>query len=250
MLKTLAGIILVNTWGIVVAQKIENVKATSSEEQIIVTYDLIGAQQGQEFRIQLYSSVDNFSTAVLKVTGDIGNRIPAGAQRRIVWNSKEELNDFKGEITLEVRGEALASLVPQAETPPVVSSSISPYSIKSPGSSSHKRGKSLTIIWSGGTSADNLSLELLQDNVLQQKLTDTNNDGSFVWQVPPKMKTGRYQVKLKGPDGDATSTTFRIKPKVPWILKLLPVAGVGYLVVKLVGGGNGSSDLPEPPEPN
>jgi hypothetical protein len=232
------------------AQKIENVTAASSEEQIIITYDLIGAQPGQEFRIQMYSSVDNFGAAVLKVTGDIGNRIPAGTQRRIVWNSKEELNNFKGEVTLEVRGEALASLVPQVEKPVTTSSSISPYSIKSPWSTSHKRGKALTIIWSGGTPVDNVSLELLKESVPQQKLTDTKNNGNYQWEVPSKMKTGNYQVKLKGPNGETTSTAFRIKPKVPLILKLLPVAGVGYLVVKLLSGGGGDDELPEPPEPN
>ena len=109
------------------AQKIENVRATSTDDQIIVTYDLIGATEGQEFRIQLYSSVDNFKSALIKVTGDIGNRIPSGKQRRIIWNSKEELNNLKAEVILEVRGEALAPIVTPVEKPVTSTAPISPY---------------------------------------------------------------------------------------------------------------------------
>lgn len=231
------------------AQKIENVRATATEDQIIVTYDLIGATAGQEFRIQLYSSVDNFSSALLKVTGDIGNRIPAGLQRRIVWNSREELKNVKAEVTLEVRGEALAPLVPQVEKPVVSTATIAPYSVRSPGGAGVRRGKTISIIWSGGAAEENISLDLLQNDAVQQKITVMKNSGNYQWSIPSKMKTGHYQVKLTGPNGDATSNTFKIKPKVGLMIKLLPVLAAGGVAAVLLSGSKKSKDLPEPPIP-
>ena len=232
------------------AQKIENVRATTTDDQIIVTYDLIGATEGQEFRIQLYSSVDNFKSALIKVTGDIGNRIPSGTQRRIIWNSKEELNNLKAEVILEVRGEALAPILPQVEKPVTSTASISPYSIRSPGGIGVKRGKAVSVIWSGGAPDDNVSLELLKNDVPQQKLIAMKNSGNYQWTIPSKTKTGSYKIKLVGANGEATSSSFKIKPKVGLLVKLLPVVGAGVLVAVLLGKDKGPSDLPEPPIPN
>src|SRR5882762_1847745 len=85
------------------AQKVENVRAAASGEQIIITYDLTGVKSDQRFKVNLYSSHNNFASPVQQVTGDVGDNIAAGKDKRIAWNAKSELSNFKGNLSFEVR---------------------------------------------------------------------------------------------------------------------------------------------------
>lgn len=237
------------------AQRIDNVRAQSIGDQIIVNYDLVGSQEGQEFRIELYSSVDNFATAVFRVTGDVGPRVRSGTQRRIIWDSKAELTDYKGAVTLEIRGEPLAAL-PTANTNPTSTQTQvtqtpvnNTMNFRSPSGGSVKRGKPMTISWTGGVLSDNITLDLLKGGARDRQLSQMTNIGSYQWSVPPKMDKGYYQVRLQSPGGEITSAEFQIKPKIPLVVKVLPaVAIVAVLVVILTGGDDKGDDLPTPPD--
>ncbi|MCX7638767.1 MAG: hypothetical protein N2044_13065, partial [Cyclobacteriaceae bacterium] len=59
--------------------------------KIIVHYDLESANPNHEFTINLFSSKDNFSAPLTKVTGDVGNEIKPGKDKKIVWDVVSEL---------------------------------------------------------------------------------------------------------------------------------------------------------------
>jgi len=242
MYRILYSFALFLLWGNLSAQKIENVKATINGDDIIITYDLSGTE-GQEFKINLYASNSNFSKPIVKASGDIGNRITPGKDKRVVWNAKNEIPDYKGDLVIEVRGEA-----------GVVSSSVRPLSFLSPSGGGVKRGKMMNISWSGGSPSESIELNLLKDGAVTQKISEQGNNGVYSWQVPQGTKAGTYQLRLiGGASGEVTSANFKIKPKVSLLVKVLPVVAVGAAAAVLLGGGGGSSkttDLPTPPEPN
>lgn len=228
------------------AQKIENVKATVHGDDIIITYDLSG-KDGQEFKINLYASNSNFSKPIVKASGDIGSKITPGKDKRVVWNAKNEISDYRGDLVIEVRGEP--GVISSSPT-----SSVRPLSFLSPAGSGVKRGKTLNVSWTGGSPSENVELNLIKDGVVKEKLSSQNNNGVYFWQVPKGTKTGTYQLKLSGnTSGEATSSNFKVKPKVSLLLKVLPVIAVVGVVAAVAGGGGGTepkaADLPIPPEP-
>lgn len=75
------------------SQEIENVKAMQSNNKIVVYYKLGSAKFNQTFRVSLYYSTDNGKTYVgplQKVTGDVGEGISRGANKKINWNLFDE----------------------------------------------------------------------------------------------------------------------------------------------------------------
>ena len=233
------------------AQKVDNVRAAASGELIIITYDLSGTKPEERFKVKLYSSHNNFVSPVQQVTGDVGDNIVAGKDRRIAWSAKDEMKDFKGSLSFEVRADLIIpSVVP--ETTPVT-----PSQFSFGGLSSVKRGSNMQMSWSGGSTTENVKLELLKEAVPQQTVMNSRNTGSYSWSVPSNMKPGTYQLKITGTAGNAVSSGFSIKHKVPTLLKVLPVVVIGGVVAATAGGGGGGGtttppkvDLPIPSEPN
>src|SRR5687767_5727712 len=89
---------------IVYAQKMAVKKVEVAGDKIIVHYDLEDSNPNNEYQVNLYSSQNNFATALAKVTGDVGIEVKAGSGKKIVWSAKEEIGPYKGKISLEVRG--------------------------------------------------------------------------------------------------------------------------------------------------
>lgn len=102
------------------SQQIMNVKFTQSGNQIIITYDITGSQPGQIFdNVQVYSSLDNFSSPLRSVKGDIGT-VTAGAGKRITWDVLSDRESLSTSISFEVRATPRAS---KAAAPASVSKS-------------------------------------------------------------------------------------------------------------------------------
>ncbi|MBK5279048.1 MAG: hypothetical protein JJE09_09330, partial [Bacteroidia bacterium] len=188
MQRILACFILVFFWESLAAQTIDNVKATVNGDDIIITYDLSG-KDGQEFKINLYASNTNFSKPIVKAFGDLGSKISPGKDKRVVWNAKNEIPEYKGDLVIEVRGEA--GVVSS-------SSSVRPLSFLSPSGGSVKRGKIMSISWSGGAPSENVELNLLKGGAVVQKISNQGNNGVYSWLVPKGTKTGAYQLKVTG----------------------------------------------------
>jgi len=96
------------------AQRIENVLVTQINKTIEVTYDLLGLESGQTARVTLYCSEDggnSWGRALTKATGDVGEGIPAGLGKRIVWQVLDERERLSGDrIVFEVRAMPITTL--------------------------------------------------------------------------------------------------------------------------------------------
>jgi hypothetical protein len=79
---------------------------------VIVHYSLDdGGINGRQFLVQLYSSQDNFTTPLTRVSGDFGPEVTAGFDKKIVWDITKELGGFNGNISLELRGRVYVPFV-------------------------------------------------------------------------------------------------------------------------------------------
>jgi hypothetical protein len=229
------------------SQKIDNVRREIQDGEVIIHYDLLGADTSQVFEVRLYSIIENYKQRLYRGEGDIGRDIKAGTNKRIIWNNKEELTsyrvkdmDFELEITIIY----------------------SPIIFKSPISNAqYKRGNPVRIDWIGGENFEKLRVELFQNNVKIRNLGSITNRGSHVWKIPNNLSPDAgYQIKLtresKSDDGTFTPK-FAVTRRIPTYIKLIPAAAVGvagltYLIISNIGGGGKDTDddiLPAPVNP-
>ena len=233
------------------AQQVSNVNARLSGENVIITYDLVGAKVGQKFRIELYSSHDNYQSPLKEVSGDVGENQLGGSGKQITWRAKQELHVFSGNVTFEVRSTI----------------TFSPIQITSPtSSSSFKTGSSLPVKWSGGMPNSTLQLELLKSNSLSRTIGTTANTGLYTWPIPKDLEKGSdFSLKMYDPSDRANteivSSNFVIKGAGSPAKFLIPLAVVGAgagVFLALKGGGPEDpvinppieESLPSPPDPS
>ena len=124
------------------SQKIGSLKAAAQGDKIIITYDLTGGVSGDKYNISIFASFNNFSSPLHRVTGDVGKGIIEGTGKRIEWESKTELGNFKGQLSFEVQAEVIPAFTLQTKT------------------TSFKRGKTQSIQWRGGDPNQNVKIEL------------------------------------------------------------------------------------------
>lgn len=242
-----AFIFLICCAGTAVAQTIENVRASFDGKNVIITYDLGFSDPNQKFKVTLFSSHDNFGRPLSLVSGDIGQAVIVGKSNRVVWDVKNTLpGDFDGEIIFKMTASVVAA-------PKLI--------LKSLQKSSFKRGQSIVLHWEGAYPSDKLNIELFKNDVLKDRIaTGEQNKQSFTWQMPKKQKTGSdYQIKIYSearPGEPAVSQNFRVKPKVPLLVKVLPFLVAGGVIAAISGGGGEGpvvvveDDLPGPIKPN
>jgi len=196
------------------AQTIENVKAVFQDGKVIVNYDL-KADPNTSFFIELYASHNNYNLPILLAQGDIGKEVKPGLQKKVVWDVKSDLKNYKGEITFELHAEP----------------ALLPWAIKQP--AGLKRGKTGTIQWQGGKANQQVNLELYQGTNKVQAITASpvSNTKKYDWNLPSSLKTGGgYTIKLSSGNESVTSASFKINSKIPLVVKLLPIVVVGALI--------------------
>src|SRR6186713_2737539 len=86
------------------AQTVTIKKVELNGEKVIVYYDLEDSNPNNEYLMSLYSSKDNFATALTKVSGDVGMEVKPGIGKRMEWNIMQEYGGYKGKLALEVKG--------------------------------------------------------------------------------------------------------------------------------------------------
>lgn len=236
----IAGLFLIILPGY--SQKIDNITAEFDGERIIITYDLETGKPNDKFNVVLKSSHDNYAKPLKFLMGDAGSNVLPGTKNRIIWDVKNELpSDFNGNVTIKFEVEAIIPLVIEEK---------SSLSAKPLMKNSYKRGTELKVDWTGGMRSNNIKVDLFKDNNFSETITTVPNDKrTFTWNIPKKQKKGSYFLRLS--DGSDISPTqiFTIKPKTPFIVKVLPVLAVGagvYFLVSGDGGGKTEPDLPEP----
>jgi hypothetical protein len=233
------------------SQKLENLRASFDGEKMVITYDLLFADPAQKFRVTLYSSHDNYARPLSLVTGDVGESVAPGVTNRVVWDVRNSLPpNFDAEVTIKIK-------TSKAAAADVVKLSLKPFD-----KSVYKKGESVAILWVGGSSSDQVNIDLLKGSkVVKRVVEKTPNAQRYTWQIPKNEKAGKgYVLRVSS----ATTTTelsnsqfFVIKPRIPLIVKILPVVVIGGVVAVLAGKKGGGpanddteEDLPGPVKPN
>jgi len=224
------------------AQQVSISKVELIGNKVIITYDLEDSSPNHEYLISLYASKDNFSSPLAKVSGDVGVGVKPGIMKSIEWRITEEYYAYKGILSLEIKGRVFIPVV------------------KLEGSgmkSMYKRGKSYHIVWHPGDRSGQVNVELYKGNERISGERNLANNGSYTWHVPPKTKTGKdYHMRFsnsKNPEEIVFSKPFKIAPKIPLLVKILPAAAIGGAILFIGGnsGGGASEDsaIPNPPVP-
>lgn len=214
------------------AQKVAVKKVELAGERIIVYYDLEDSNPNNDYQIFLYSSQNNFTTALSHVSGDIGNEVRPGANRKIIWNIREELGPYKGKLSLEVRGQVYAPFV-----------KLQNFDTER----KYKRGKSYPVTWKANSQTP-VHIELYKGS--QRIVGETNhpNNGVYSISLPARAKKGKdYRLKFtdsRNSDEIIYTGYFKVVPKVPLLLKVLPVlaAGGAAIVMQVAGGAETPPD--------
>jgi hypothetical protein len=212
-------------------------------EKIIVHYDLDDSNLNNEYTLDLYTMRDNFSTALLRVKGDIGSEVKPGKNKKVEWSVFDEWGSYTGIIAVEIRGKVFTPIVKFQE-----------FNIEK----KYKRGKSYPLTWRPGNT-NPINIELFKGNQRISGEVNHPNSGSSLLSIPADAAKGDdYRVKVtdtKNPNGIVYTESFQVVPKIPLLIKVIvPLAVVGGAVAGLAGGGGGSGepvvdDLELPPFP-
>jgi len=237
-MKTFTVLILIGSSFLVKAQEFSIKKVELTSEAVILHYDLIDTVRARTYTVNLYSSKDSYLAPLQKVKGDAGLEVRPGVNKKIVWNSKEELGTtFRGDIELEVRGRAYI-----------------PF-IKFDGFQDEqviKRGKPKTMIWSGGTRQNILNFSLYKGDEYIDVIPNVANSGNYDMIIPTSVKPGNGYYFLvsdsKNKDQVMKTNTFKVKRKVPLGLKALPLVAIGA-AIPFLGGSSGPGELDMPNDP-
>lgn len=90
--------------GICAAQRITHVTPQAVGTKIILHYNIEEFNDDQIFEVALYSSLDNYSTALQNVSGNgVGGNVAGGIERVIIWDVLKDVPQLKGECAFEVR---------------------------------------------------------------------------------------------------------------------------------------------------
>lgn len=210
------------------AQNLTNLSAVQQGNEVVVTYHLDG-EKGKAYTVTLYASNDNFAAPLRLVQGDVAaKRVLPGSNKTIKWRVLDELKTFDGEISFEIRA------VPAIPLFSKIMSSAAKV----------KRGKEITITWAGGLPKEQVTVELVSgDQTVPASITD--NNGRLLFSVPKKMKTGTYTIHLSQAGEITTGNVVAVQPRIPLLLKVLPVVVVGSVIALLP---KSPSEFPEPPD--
>jgi len=207
-------------------------------DKINLYYDLVDSVSSRTYTIALYSSHDNFVLPVQKANGDLGLEVKPGRNKKIVWNAKEELGaGFDGKVGLEVRGRLYIPFVRLEGL--------------------NKKLKRLTpteITWSGGTQQNILNFDLYRGEERVTRFANIANVGHYILTIPTTVKPGKgYRFKItdtRNKDQIVNSAPFKVKRKIPLLMKAIPVALIGVGTYLVVSGNKGRREIPDPTIPD
>lgn len=210
------------------SQEVQITSLQAKGSNVIVQYNLIDERIDRSYSIRLYTSLDNYIQPVELVTGDVGIDIPVGANKKMIWNAKEELGDeFSDGIKLEIKGQ---QYVPFIELDGIEEGMVI------------KRNKAQDIRWTGGRGDNILTLELYKGDRLVRGFGELPNTGNATMKIPSSVKPGkRYRYRIsdkRNRDEVVFSPSFDVQRKFPLWIKLGSGAALGtfgyFLIQSLI----------------
>lgn len=212
------------------AQKATIQKIELAGAYVVVHYDLDDNNPNNEYQINLYASKDKYSAPLTKVSGDVGPEVKPGVGRTIRWNLLEEYGNYKGKLSLEVRGRVFVPFVKLRNFD---------------AQKVYKRGKSYEVNWRPGNT-NPIHIELYKGTQKVSGELNHPNNGKSTISIDSHTKPGKdYRLKItdsKKLDEVVYSDYFRIAPKIPFLVKLIPALGVAGGLAFVAGSGGGGGD--------
>jgi len=221
------------------AQDFNIKKVEQVGDKINLYYDLLDSTDvtRRTYTIALYSSRDSYTTPLTKVSGDIGQTVRPGGNKKITWNAKEELGaEFNGKVGLEVRGKLF---IPFLRLEGFGDKKI------------RKRGVKEDVTWSGGRANSLINFELYKKGkfIAAPKTNIAVSLGKQDIVIPENVKPGSgYQFKIadsKDKEEYILTDEFQVRRRFPLGLKIIPVIGVGALIYFLTRTES-DNDIPDP----
>ncbi len=196
-----------------------------ADNKVIVHYTLNDPNSNRTYLVQLFTSQDNFTAPLTKVSGDVGTDVKPGSGKKITWDASKEVGNYSGELAFEIRGRIY---VPFVKLKTMDEGTV------------YKRGKNYPITWASGNTNGQVNIELFKGDVRITGDNNLPNVGKYDWYIPGGTKKGSdYRLKFTNSkdQGDVVySQTFTIKPKVPFFVKAIGVAVVGGAIAFLSKG--------------
>jgi Ser-Thr-rich glycosyl-phosphatidyl-inositol-anchored membrane family len=213
-------------------QTITNVLSSFDGEKITVSYNLQSKITSQRFNVSVFGSHDGY-TQPLVVIGDAGENVNPGNGKKLTWDAKRYLpSSFNEDVQIKIKA------IPQVE---LAALTFQPLALKT-----YKKGRSISLQWSGGNPTDKLTLELYknasQDRVIANSIS---NRGSYDWKIPQDVKGKNYSFRLVNSTNPALqneSEKFTVKSRTPVAAIVVPVVVVGAGIAYLMTLGGGESD--------
>lgn len=225
----------------IAAQKatIKNIELAG--EKVIVYYDLEDNNPNNEYQINLFASKDKFSAPLTKVIGDVGPDVKPGVGRKMEWNLREEYGSFKGKLSLEIRGRVFVPFVKLKDFD---------------AAKNYKRGKNYSLFWRPGNT-NPIHIELYKGSQRVGGELNHPNNGTYSLSIGHRVKPGKdYRLKItdsKQSEEIVYSEYFKVSPKLPLLVKLIPGLVVLGGVAVLAGSASkekGPQPIPVPDLPN
>ena len=114
----LAVLLLFSGLTSVFAQEVKNIRVSQTGSRVNVLFDL--AETAKTYKVDLFVTTDDGKTWIgpLKsVSGDVGNNVPFGYNRQIIWDIVSEKGFTEGYLQFKVEAEALNAVQPVQTTP-------------------------------------------------------------------------------------------------------------------------------------
>jgi hypothetical protein len=225
------------------AQTIENLDISLEGDNIVISYDLIAPDPNEKFQVYFYSSHNNYSTKLANISGDAGNYVIPGLAKKAIWHAKKSFRGFDGDITIKLRASKQLAVARDEK-----------LVFRSLDRNNYKKGKTIYMAWDGGILGQPTAIYLVKDGKKIQTINgNATNEHKYTWSLPKDSKAGKgYTIQVSSTSETVSSPAFKIKHKVPLLLKIIPFVGVGTVVYLLAGSRTEKplADLPGPVKPN
>ncbi len=220
-----------------ICQDADSVTMSIENDLVVVRYDFLNGEADEVYEFYLYSSHDNFQKPLQQTTGDVGKGIKTGAGKVIYWNAKKELGNFKGDLSLRIRGDKYIPIVTYQNI--FQNTRI-------------KRGSRFDIQWKPGDKSTHILFSVTRRGVPVVDPVIVENNGSFVWALPDNVSPGKgYAVRIADTNNllrEETSQSFSVARKSSLGLKMIPAALVaGGIAAILLMGSEDEDAIPQPP---